>query len=72
MTLAGEDGRTVAWEAGRIVALEAVVEDRAKASEAGAGPDVETSWERPEPSTGSAREAEKAPEPKTADRDLGL
>lgn len=41
-------------------------------SEAGAGLDVETSREGPEPGTGSAREAEKTPEPKAADRDVGL
>ena len=72
VSLAGEDGRTVAWEPGRIATLEALGEDRAEASEAGAGLDVETSREGPEPGTGSARESEKIPEPKTADRDLGL
>lgn len=72
MSLAGEDGRTVAWEPARNTALEALGEERAKASEAGGGPDAETSREGPEPGTGSAREEGKTPEPKTADRDLGL
>ena len=72
VTLAGGDRWTVAWKPGRTAALEALGGDRAKALEAGAGLDAETSREGLEPGTGSAREAEKTSEPKTVDRDLGL
>ncbi len=56
----------------RIAALEALGEDRAKASETGPGRDVGASRDGPQPGTGRAKEPEKMPEPKTADRDLGL
>ena len=56
----------------RIAALEAVAEDRARASETGAGRDLGTARDGPQPDMGRAKEAEKTPEPKTLDRDLGL
>ena len=56
----------------RIAALEALGEDRARASETGAGRDVGASRDGPQPGTGRAKEPEKMLEPKTADRDLGL
>ena len=56
----------------RIAALEALGEDRARASETGAGRDVGASRDGPQPGTGRAKELEKTQEPKTADRDLGL
>ena len=56
----------------RIAALEALGEDRAKGPETGAAREPGTSLEGPQPDLGRAKEPEKTPEPKTADRDLGL
>ena len=56
----------------RIAALEALGEDRARASETGTGKEVGASRDGPQPGTGREKEPEKTPEPKTADRDLGL
>ena len=55
----------------RMAALEAVGEEKAKAPETGkvGGMDAEIGGER---STGRTTEAEKLPEPKSVDRDLGL
>ena len=47
-------------------------EDRASASEAGAVRDAGQTMERQQPDMGRTKEAEKTPEPKTAERDLGL
>ena len=56
----------------RIAALEAVGEDKARSSETGAGRDLGTARDGPQPDMGRAKEAEKTPEPKSVDRDLGL
>ena len=56
----------------RIAALEALGEDRAKGPETGAAREPGNSLEGPQPDLGRAKEPEKTPEPKTADRDLGL
>ena len=68
----GIEEQIAAFTGERITTFEALGEDRDRDSEAGAGLDVQTSREGPESRTGSAREAEKTPEPKTADRNLGL
>ena len=56
----------------RIAALEALGADRAKGPETEGGRDAGKSVEGPQPETGRAAEPEKTPEPKVADRDLGL
>ena len=52
--------------------LEALGGERAGASEAGTGRDRGASRDGPQMGTGPAKEAEKTPQPKSADRDLGL
>ena len=43
-----------------------------EASATGAARDAERSLDRTQPGTGRAKEVEKTPEPKSADRELGL
>ena len=56
----------------RIAALEALGGDRAKGPESKGGRDTGKAPEGPRPDVGRAKEAEKTPEPKAVDHDLGL
>ena len=56
----------------RIAALEALGEDRGRASETSAGKDLGSARDGPQPPMGLAKESAKTPEPKSADRDLRL
>ena len=56
----------------RIAALEALGGDRATGAEAGDAREMDTSLEGAHPGPGRAKDAERTPEPKTADRGLGL
>ena len=56
----------------RVAALEALGEDRTGGAEAGTAREAGTSLEALQPGTGRAKEPGKTPEPKTADRGLGL
>ena len=69
---AGRKEQLEALSGERIAALEALGEDRTRSSETGAVREAAPSMERTQPGAGRAQEPEKTPEPKTADRDLGL
>ena len=56
----------------RIAALEALGEEKAKASESGAARERGASLDGPRPGTGHAKESEKVPQPKSVDREFGL
>ena len=56
----------------RIAALEALGSDRARGSESSAAKETGRLSEGPQPGTARSMEADKTPEPKSVDRDLGL